>query len=195
MSAFRLVLGAIWAVDAALKWLPGPRLPHMSATMGIASGQPGWLKPWPRFWADLQHPRATFFACLVAALEILNAAAVLVGFARKLTYASAAVFSVLVWSAAEGFGRPYASGPSDIGPAVIYPVVFVGLVALSYYAGLFPDSEDCYLERRLSCWWHLAAVRRPERPALLGPRAGTGLVLPALASVSGADEHVRQIST
>ena len=105
----------------------------MGMIMGQADGQPGWLKPWFTFWINLQHPQATSFAYLVAALETLIALALIAGFARKLTYISAAVFSVMIWATAEGFGGPYTSGSSDIGTAVIYAVVFPGLLALSYY--------------------------------------------------------------
>jgi nitrite reductase (NO-forming) len=56
---------------------------------GQAQGQPGWLKPWFDFWINLQHPRALVFAYFVAAVETLIAIAVIVGFARKLTYISA----------------------------------------------------------------------------------------------------------
>jgi nitrite reductase (NO-forming) len=72
-----------------LKWLPGFRSE--------------WLRPWFNFWHNLQHPYVMFFAYLVAAVETLIAVAVIVGFARKLTYISAATFRVLTWATAEGF--------------------------------------------------------------------------------------------
>jgi hypothetical protein len=34
------------------------------------------------------------------------------------------VFSLLIWSVAEGFGGPHTSGATDIGTSVIYVVVF-----------------------------------------------------------------------
>jgi nitrite reductase (NO-forming) len=171
MSALRVVFGVIWCIDATLKWLPGFRATYMSTIMGIANGQPAWLKPWFRFWVDLQHPRAMFFAYLVAVVESLIAVALLFGFAKKLTYASAAIFSLLIWATAEGFGGPYTSGASDIGTAVIYAVVFLGLLALSYYAGPSPYSADYYLEKRFSWWWRLAEARRPERTDSSAPGA------------------------
>ena len=177
MSALRVTFGLIWSIDATLKWLPGFRATYMSTIMGIANGQPGWLKPWFRFWVDLQHPRAMFFAYLVAVVESLIALALLSGFARKLTYASAVIFSLLIWATAEGFGGPYTSGASDIGTAVIYAVVFLGLLALSYYAGPSPYSIDYYLEKRFSWWWRLAEARRPEP---------TGTNTPGAQAPSGA---------
>jgi len=136
----------------------------MSTIMGQADGQPGWLKGWFDFWINLQHPRAVFFAYLVAAAEALIAVALITGFARKLTYIAAIVFSLLIWATAEGFGGPYTSGAADIGTAIIYAVVFAALLALSYYAGPARYSADYYLEKKISWWWRLAELRRPAPP-------------------------------
>ena len=179
-DALRISFGIIWLIDAILKWLPGFRASYMDTIMGQAQGQPGWLKPWFDFWINLQHPRVTFFAYLVAFAETLIAVAVIAGFARKLSYSAAIVFSLLIWGTAEGFGGPYTSGASDIGTAVIYALVFSGLLALSYYAGPARYSVDYYLEKKISWWWRIAEIRRPapaQRPAHLPPvpaqRTGT----------------------
>jgi nitrite reductase (NO-forming) len=71
------------------------------------------------------------------------------------------LFSLLIWSTAEGFGGPYTSGASDVGTALIYAVVFAGLLALSYYAGPARYSLDYYLEKKISWWWRIAEMRRP----------------------------------
>lgn len=160
-DALRIGFGLIWLIDAALKWLPGFRASYMGTIMGEADGQPGWLKPWFHFWITVQHPDATSFAYLVAVVETLIAVALIAGFARKLTYASAAIFSMLIWATAEGFGGPYTSGASDIGTAVIYAVVFAGLLALSYYSGPSRYTADYHLEQKFSWWWKLAELRRP----------------------------------
>ncbi len=160
-DALRISFGVIWMIDAVLKWLPGFRSTYMPTIMGTAQGQPGWLRWWFDFWINLQHPQATFFAYFVAVIETLIAVALIVGFARKLTYISAIVFSVIIWATAEGFGGPYTSGASDIGTGIIYAVVFAGLLALSYYSGAARYSVDYYLEHRISWWWKLAELRRP----------------------------------
>jgi len=167
-DALRIGFGIIWLIDAILKWLPGFRSGYMDTIMGIRDGQPQGLRWWFDFWVNLQHPRAMFFAYLVAVVETLIAVALIAGFARKLTYVSAIVFSLLIWATAEGFGGPYTSGSSDIGTAIIYAVVFAGLLMLSYYAGPARYSADYYLEKKISWWWRLAEMRRPaqaEAPA------------------------------
>ena len=160
-DALRITFGVIWLIDATLKWLPGFRAGYMSTIMGEAQSQPGWLRPWFDFWIRLQHPDAVFLAYLVAVVETLIALALIAGFARKLTYLSAIVFSLLIWATAEGFGGPYISGASDIGTAILYAVVFAGLLALSYYAGPARFSADYYLEKKIGWWWRVAEMRRP----------------------------------
>ena len=179
-DALRIGFGIIWLIDATLKWLPGFRSGYMGMIMGQADGQPGWLKPWFTFWINVQHPQATFFAYLVAVAETLIALALIAGFARKLTYISAATFSVLIWATAEGFGGPYTSGSSDIGTAVIYAMVFLGLLALSYYAGTARYSVDYYLEKKISWWWKVAEVRQPIQDA---PAPAATAITPGPAAI------------
>src|SRR5258708_29355184 len=89
----------------------------MGTIMGQAQGEPGWLQPWFNLWINLQHPRAMLFAYLVAAVETLIALALITGFARKLTYISAATFSVPISATAEGFGGPvHLMGPPTSAP-------------------------------------------------------------------------------
>jgi nitrite reductase (NO-forming) len=136
---------------------------------GRGAGPAGWIKPWFDFWIRFQHPQATFVAYLAAVIETLIALALIAGFARKITYSAAIVFSLLIWGTAEGFGGPYTSGASDIGTAVIYALVFAALLTISYYAGPACYSADYYLEQKISWWWRVAEVRRPapaEAPAL-----------------------------
>jgi uncharacterized membrane protein YphA (DoxX/SURF4 family) len=169
--ALRITFGMIWLIDAVLKWLPGFRAGYMGMISGAGQGQPGWLKPWFSFWTTLQHPHPSVYAYLVAILETLVAVAVITGFARKLTYVTAAAFSVVIWAAAEGFGGPYTSGASDIGTAIIYALVFMCLLTLAAYTGPDTYSVDHYLEKKISWWWKIAEIGRPaqEQPVLITP--------------------------
>jgi nitrite reductase (NO-forming) len=193
-DALRIAFGIIWAIDAALKWLPGFRASYMDTIMGQADGQPGWLRWWFDFWIRLQHPQAMFFAYLVAVIETLIAVALIAGFARKTTYLAAIVFSVLIWATAEGLGGPYTSGASDIGTAIIYVVVFAGLLALSYYAGPARFSADYYLDTRISWWWRIAEVRRPAQSAVVSaPAVPVPVQAPVPAPAAPpADTAIRQ---
>jgi hypothetical protein len=91
---------------------------------------------------------------------------------------------LLIWGTAEGFDGPYTSGASDIGTAVIYPVVFAAQLALSYYAGPSRYSADYYLEKKVSWWWRVAETRRPapvEAPVPVG-------IIPAQATPATAPD-------
>jgi uncharacterized membrane protein YphA (DoxX/SURF4 family) len=169
--ALRITFGLIWLIDAVLKWLPGFRAGYMGMISGAGQGQPGWLKPWFSFWVTLQHPHPSVYAYVVAVLETLVALAVLFGFARKLTYITAAAFSVVIWAAAEGFGGPYTSGASDIGTAIIYALVFMCLLTLAAYTGPDTYSVDHYLEKKSSWWAKVAEIGRPvqQQPAAVTP--------------------------
>lgn len=167
-DAFRILFGLIWLIDAGLKWEPAFRSGFTAMLRESAQGQPGWLHGWFHFWINLVAPNSGFFAYSTAVIETLVAVAVIVGFARKFTYIGAALFSVLIWATAEGFGGPYNSSSTDIGTAVIYVVVFMGLLALDYETGPSRFSVDSLIERRVS-WWHRIAEigprrSRPEKP-------------------------------
>jgi uncharacterized membrane protein YphA (DoxX/SURF4 family) len=184
-DAFRIGFGLIWLIDAVLKWLPGFRSTYVSAVTGAAQGQPGWLKWWFDFWVKLQTPRPTLFVYLVAVLETVVALAIIFGFARKLTYIMSAVFGVVIWAVAEGFGGPYMQGSSDIGTAIIYAVVSMGLLTLCYYVGASRLSIDFHLEKRISWWWKVAEMRRP------GP---IGQAIPPVISVPPAEREPVAVS-
>jgi nitrite reductase (NO-forming) len=163
-TAIRVGFGLVWLADATLKWLPGFRARYTSLITGMAYGQPGWLKPWIRFWINLQLPRVMLFTYLVAVIETLLAIALILGFARKLTYIAAIVFMLLAWSMT-GFGGPYTPGADNIGIAVIYVIVFFALLAFNYYEGTSRWSIDYLLEKRLGWWHYIAEVRSPNTRA------------------------------
>ena len=159
-DALRISFGIIWTIDALLKWQPAFRTNYMNYLIGAAKSQPTWLMWWFDFWIRLQEPHRIFFAYLAAVVETLIALALILGFARKLTYVAATIFSFLIWSTAEGFGGPYTAGSSDVGAAIIYVFVFLGLLALSYYTGTSRNSVDFYIARKVSWWWHIAEMSK-----------------------------------
>ncbi len=169
--AVRIAFGVVWLVDATLKWLPGFRTSYLDLVEEGADGQPDWLKPWFRFWIHLMAPRATTFAYLVAITETLIALALILGVARKLTYVAGIVFSLLVWTTAEGFGGPYTSGASDVGTAIIYALVFASLLGSNARSEVARYSVDALIERRVSWWYRIAEVGHRAKPG--GPVLGT----------------------
>jgi nitrite reductase (NO-forming) len=155
-SAVRVGFGIMWAIDAGLKWRGSFRHQYLGLLTDAEKANASWLHPWFNFWIDLQRPHINTFAYLVAVIETVIAAALILGFARKITYITGAVFSLLIWTTAEGFGGPYTAQSTDIGAAILYALVFVALLAISAQFGPSRYSADAIIERPVP-WWHRVA--------------------------------------
>jgi nitrite reductase (NO-forming) len=162
---FRIAFALVWLIDATLKWLPGFRSSFSSMLDQAANGQPGWLRPWFDLWTDMPHGMTTAMAYGTAIVETAVAVALLVGFARKSVYLLGAVYSLMIWATAEGFGGPYQSGSTDIGTAIIYALVFVALLIVDR-PGPDPYSVDAILEQRISWWYRVAEGGRRKSIAV-----------------------------
>jgi hypothetical protein len=90
--ALRILFGAVFAVDAFLKWRPGFASSFHSQVTAAAQGQPAGLLPWFHFWAHLIALAPIPFAYLSAIIESLIALALLSGVAWQVTYFAAAAF-------------------------------------------------------------------------------------------------------
>jgi nitrite reductase (NO-forming) len=155
-AAVRVAFGMVWLADAALKWLPAYRTNFLDQLRAGVQGQPRWLHPWFHLVVRLVSPRIALFAYGTAIVETLLALALLAGFARKFTYMGGAVYSLLVWATAEGFGGPYSGSSTDIGAAIIYVVVFLALLVVNARSETSRYSVDRLIERRWA-WWHRVA--------------------------------------
>lgn len=175
---FRIGFGLIWAIDAAFKWQSGFRQGFMGMVMTEGKGQPGWLHGWFHFWINFQHPDATFFAWATAVIETIIALALIFGVARKYLYIIGAIFSLTIWGTAEGFGGPYGASSTDIGAAVMYAVVFLGLLALNHEGGPSRFSIDYLIEQRISWWHRIAEAGNARQPAELLHRGPVPLINP-----------------
>jgi len=167
-AAVRVAFGMVWLADAALKWPPAYRTNFLDQVRTGAQGQPRWLRPWFHLVVRLVSPRIALFAYGTAVVETLLALALLAGFARKFTYVVGAMYSLLVWATAEGFGGPYSGSSTDIGAAIIYAVVFLALLVMNARSETSRYSVDLLIERRWA-WWHRVAEVGPP-PADGGDR-------------------------
>lgn len=164
-DAFRIGFGVIWLIDAAFKWQSGFAQGFRDMVNAAGQGQPSWLHWFYTLTHNVFTPDPHLWAYAIASLETLVGLALVFGFARKATYLLTFVTSIGIWAVAEGFGGPYNSGSTDIGAAVMYAVVALGLLALNYEAGVSRFSVDYLLEQRIP-WWHRVAEvegrRQPE---------------------------------
>ncbi len=156
VAILRIAFGLMWLVNSSFKWLPTFRNTYLDQIKAAAEGQPGWLHGWFNFWSQSMAHNPHLFAMLVAISESLIAIALLIGLARRGTYLTAAVFSLLIWSIPEGFGGPYGSDATDIGTGIIYAVVFFALYGLERLAVPPAWSVDNYIVKQLP-WWAIVA--------------------------------------
>jgi uncharacterized membrane protein YphA (DoxX/SURF4 family) len=156
IAFLRIAFGAIWAVDASLKWQPAFQANFQQILSGVAKGQPGFLSWWFGLWEFVVSGRAPIFGILTAGTETYLALALLTGFARKFTYSAGILYGLFVWSVAEGFGGPYVPGTTtDVGAAIIYSLLFLALLLVD--AGRF--SVDKLIEKKVRAWSWVAEFR------------------------------------
>ncbi|HVQ44316.1 MAG TPA: hypothetical protein VMT30_05115 [Candidatus Saccharimonadia bacterium] len=156
VAILRLAFGAIWAVNAALKWMPSFASSFLDSVNGGAQGQPAWLGPWFHFWSQVLGSQPQAFASLVAVLESAIAIALITGFARRTIYLGAAAMSLLIWAIPQGFGGPYTSASTDIGAGIVYAMVFFALYGLERLATPARWAVDNLIIRKLP-WWSVVA--------------------------------------
>lgn len=160
-SMVRILFGLVWLADVYFKWQPSFLNGLLDVMHDGTMGQPGWLMPWFNFNHAIIAIQPGLWAYGIAIVETAIALALVVGLARKLTYIGGAVWSLLIWATAEGFGR---SRPgeiaTDIGTAIIYAVVFLALLAADQCSGTRPYSVDALIERRIPWWRGLAEIGR-----------------------------------
>ena len=152
IGAARAAFGIIWTVDAYLAWRPEFAAHYVGYLQNASNGQPSWLKWWFAMWLAVVSAATPLFVWLTRIVETLLAASLLAGFARKTTYRVGAAFSLLIWATGEGFSGPYALGAANLGPALVYVLVFVALLLCDRVAGRTRYSIDFFLEKRWAGW-------------------------------------------
>ncbi|HJU26186.1 MAG TPA: multicopper oxidase domain-containing protein [Rhodanobacteraceae bacterium] len=155
-AALRVAFGIIWAVGAALTFSPDFAVHYVGYLHNAAQGQPAWSAWWFNLWIAMVTPHVPLFVWLTRIIESLLALALLVGFARKTVYVLGALFSLLVWSTAEGFGGPYTVGATNMGAAITYVLIFIALIGINARGGRSPYSVDYFIEKRWPGWRRVA---------------------------------------
>ncbi|HLI50514.1 MAG TPA: hypothetical protein VKU87_01880, partial [Thermomicrobiaceae bacterium] len=151
-AALRVAFGIVWAIDASFKWHAAFSSHFVGYLQNASQGQPSWLHWWFNFWINVVSPNPSPWVWVVRIVETIIAAGLLFGIGRKSLYVGGIVFSLLVWSTAEGFGGPYSTGTTDVGAAIIYVLLFAALIVIDRDEGRSVYSLDYYLERRWPSW-------------------------------------------
>ncbi|HJP97300.1 MAG TPA: multicopper oxidase domain-containing protein, partial [Rhodanobacteraceae bacterium] len=196
--------GLIWVANAAFTWTSGFAVHYVGYLHNAAQGQPAWSAWWFSGWITIVTPHVTLFVWLTRVVESALAIALLAGFARKTVYVLGALFSLLVWSTAEGFGGPYTVGATNMGAAITYVLIFVALIGINASGGRSPYSIDYFIEKRWPGWRRVAewggADTLAHEPVVLPWRmqipAVLGVVLLLVLLILGLESafHVRSPS-
>jgi nitrite reductase (NO-forming) len=167
-AGLRTAFGVLMSVDAYLKWQPGFASHYVGYLQNAANAQPHWLQPWFHMWLRLVTIHPEFFISATRWIETAIAIGLLLGFARRITYFAGALFCLLIWSTAEGFGGPYTSGATNVGPALVYVLVFMAAALFEHLLGPNPYSADYYIELLFPrwAWWIELTPRRAAQPPL-----------------------------
>ncbi len=170
-SLFRIILGAVWLIDGALKFAPG----FVDQFNGMISGQgqPAWLQGWFTFWANATSGDPAFWVYMIGSLELLLGLALVFGFARKTAYLCGMLLSLFIWAVPEGFGGPYGPASTDIGTGAVYALLFAALIVINSAHGPSRWSVDYLVERRFPGWARIAEFRRNGAPSSPAP-SGSG---------------------
>jgi nitrite reductase (NO-forming) len=182
-TGLRVAFGIIWAVGAALTFSPEFAAHYVGYLQNAASGQPGFAAWWFSAWLAVVTPHAMVFIWLTRVVESLIALDLLVGLGRKTLYVAGALFSLLVWSTAEGFGGPYTVGATNMGTAISYVLIFIALIGLDYRAGLVPYSVDYLIERRWPRWQLIAEWSRARTTPRVAGALPLRVQIPSLVGV------------
>jgi uncharacterized membrane protein YphA (DoxX/SURF4 family) len=148
----RILVGAIWATDASLKFLPGapPKLAYW-LIVGVGQDQPS-LSWWFSYWAAVVGGNPSLWWYGTGALEALVATALLLGLARRFAYLGGFVLGLALWAIPEGFGGPYLPSTTDVGVGLLYAVVSLMLLQMDSVSGPARLAVDPTIERRWRGW-------------------------------------------
>ncbi|MEJ2376448.1 MAG: hypothetical protein P8Y71_13875 [Pseudolabrys sp.] len=148
----RILFGLLWAFEAYWKWHPyfiGHFLTYLTPA---AQGQPAWIAAYiDAVIAVVGVVGGAVFGVFTAIVETLIAASLLSGRALRYGLVLGALWSVGIWTTAEGWGGPYGHGfsaspmPGDIfGNAINYAYIFLFLLAVYGPWGRAAQHETSY---------------------------------------------------
>lgn len=162
-AALRVMFGIIWMVNAAFTWMPSFAANYAGYLRNAADGQPAWSAWWFNLWIAIVEPQPTLFLWLTRLATTALALALLFGFAQRTTYVLGALYSLLIWSTAGGFGGPYTIGASNTGVGLLYVLIFAVLIVINHRTATNPYSVDNFIERSWPGWSQIAEWRREPR--------------------------------
>ena len=150
----RIAFGAIWLFDSAWKWTPYFLTHAVTYLQQALPGEPTWIKLYIGFFITvIGGVGATTFAVAAALTETVIGLSLLFGLGLRWIIPVGILYSLAVWTTAEGWGGPYGPGFTAnrgdmLGTTNIYAIAFLFLAAWVYFrrapslAPPVPAAED-----------------------------------------------------
>lgn len=143
----RLLFGALWAFDAAWKWTPFFIHHALSYLVQSEAGQPGWIIAYIQFFVQLINLLGVeTFGILVALAETIIAISLLSGRGMRFFLPFGFIYSLGIWTTAEGWGGPYGNvtgvGGDVLGTTIIYALIFLYLMVMYPPLAMRKKSQD-----------------------------------------------------
>jgi uncharacterized membrane protein YphA (DoxX/SURF4 family) len=135
-SLGRLLFGLLWAFDAFWKWHPYFLQHAVTYLVQSQQGQPAWIVAYIQFFINLFNAVGPLvFGFFAAIVETLIAASLLFNKGLSFMLPIGAVYSLGLWTTAEGWGGPYGPGFTGnrgdiLGTTIIYCVIFLYLTIM-----------------------------------------------------------------
>ena len=165
-TAFRIAFGIVWVIDGLMKFVWLQTSDVIDLVQGAGQGQPAWLQPWYNFWIASVTSAPSAFLYGIGTIELALGFALVIGFLRKTAYLGGIILSLMIWTIDEGFGGPYGPGATDIGAAIMYAFVFVGIIIFERSADYGNYSLDILLVRRWNTWRRISELYSEKKNAL-----------------------------
>lgn len=133
----RVLFGLLWAFEAFWKWHPYFIGHFLSYLTPAVKGQPAWIAAYiSAIIASVKLIGANVIGIITAIVETFIALSLLSGRLLQYGIALGVIWSLGIWTTAEGWGGPYTAGfssspmPGDIfGNAINYALIFLFLAA------------------------------------------------------------------
>lgn len=131
----QITFGLLWAFDAYWKWVPDFLHHGVDNLTGSQAGQPAWIVTYIGWFITLIGlVGPVVFGVAVAVAESVIALALLFDAWLEWMLPLGVVYSLVLWTTAEGWGGPYTAGATGnkgdvLGTTTIYALVFLFLMA------------------------------------------------------------------
>jgi hypothetical protein len=180
VTALRLAVGTILAVDATLQFLPGAS-PQVAYLLVVGAGQDqASLAWWYSYWAGVIAQDPGFWWYGTGVLTASLATCLILGVARRIAYVVGFAFGLGLWAIPNGFGGPFVAPNTDVGGGLLYALLFLILLQADSVSGPARLVGDGFLEHRWPRWRLIGGASFSPRPTDDTHDRGDPVLLPIM---------------